>query len=331
MSIGLVWLLGCRGPYDVDDERVYVDLAMDGSGVCAVADDRGLHCWGYTAKNAPGDVVSADLDMSASQGCLLSDDGTLTCWDALSTGGDQDGEAFAARVVAEGVDRMAVGADAVCWDGAEGAAACSPFRDQTYVALPDRGDGGESAVATFAVGTYFACASYLDGVGACASSSTSPALPEAIATIFDASDLAFADAGGYSACVIDQLGRLACAGAMANCDQDEMGNGPCIEDWSPGGSWRDVATDDSTCAVGADGTITCHGDTCGAPEGSDFVRVVLASPSVCGLRADGSLACVVDVAAGTGDGEFDCQPGHPSALQAAVCDNLDFVYEGGPC
>lgn len=272
-----------------------------------------------------------DLDVSASRGCVLGDDRGLTCWDALSTGGDQGGEAFAARVVAEGVDRMAVGATAVCWDSGSVDSACTFLAEETSVALPEREDGGDANEAAFAVATAYACAVYVDGGGACASTPGANEPPEGVVALFARADLAFADGGNYSACVLDRLGGLACAGPTANCDLDEMGSGPCIEDWSPGGSWRDVATDDSTCAVGADGTITCHGNTCGAPEGNDFVRGALASPSVCGLRADGSLACVVDIAAGTGDGELDCQPDHPSALQAAVCDNLDFVFEGGPC
>lgn len=265
--------------------------------------------------------------MSGYYGCVLGSDEALTCWDASSTGGDED---LAAQVVAEGVYQMSVGSDAVCWTGSGDVADCLALSEETSVALPDRGGGAE--VASFAVATYYACVVYQDGSGACASAPDAHEVPTEVSSLFKAPELAFTDAGNTSTCVIDRLGHLACAGARDDCDTDDgMVTGPCIDDWNPSGSWRDVATYDSTCAVGADGTITCHGDTCAAPEGNDYVRVALASPSVCGLHADGQLSCVVDISGRSDDGAPDCEPGHPEALEAARCDNADAIFGGGPC
>lgn len=331
---------GCSGPYEVEDEHVYVDLAVSKAGVCAVDDERSLHCWGYTAANAPEGIFVTDVDMSGSEGCVLGGEGDLTCWGASPRGEVRDD--LAARVVATSVGIMAVGYDAVCWDGSTTDPTCTALDGETDVAPPAAGAGTESEVVALAVAYEYACVLHAGGAGGCERAPDAPEIPTEVSALFDVDDLVFIDAGGTSTCVLDSAGQLACAGARDDCDIDDgMAMGPCIDDWSPSGSWRDVATADSSCAVAADGTLVCHGDLymCPAPEGTDYVRVALEPPDVCGLHADGRISCTVNIAGidvGPGsehmtEDALDCQAGHPQALESARCDNVDAHFETGPC
>lgn len=335
-------LTGCAGPYDVEDEHVYVDLAVSSAGVCAVDEDQTLHCWGYTALNAPEGVVAADVDMSGSRGCVTGDDGSLTCWSASSRGTPSEDPGITV-LIEDGVTAMAVGSYGACWDGPTMDPDCSALDGATDVAIPGDGEESESEIVAFAVATEYACALYPDGTGACAHAPEAPDVPAAVSGLFEGSDLAFIDAGRSSTCVIDGEGALSCAGARDDCDIDDgMVTGPCIDDWSPSGRWLDVATANSSCAVADDGTLACHGDAylCPTPEGNDYVRVALTPPDVCGLHADGRISCTVNIAGIDVDarsehlGEedaLDCQAGHPSALHGARCENVDAIFGNGPC
>ncbi|MBN1771119.1 MAG: hypothetical protein JXB32_07660 [Deltaproteobacteria bacterium] len=283
-----------------------VEVGVGDDHSCALAADGAVYCWGGssrgqlgiggfdprpTAVRVHGLDDATDLAVGFAHACVVRRTGRVACWGlnhgaALGDGTTTDRTLPVEVLDLEDAVEVAAGLDLSCARRRDGTVACwgrnlargplDPGPEHDHLARPV--EGLENAVG-LAVGSLHACAALRDGRATCWGSNFSFAVgpDDAAWPAGEPFGLPFEGvrqvaAGSRHGCVLRETGEIRCWGGNHGRQldhPDERATIPALRARTPPdlGPARQVAAGERrTCAVLADGTVSCWGDGRQAPQ-----------------------------------------------------------------